>query len=270
MSESQFDVEVNGSAVRVREQGAGDSLVLLYGYGGVPASSAFADELAKVRRVLTIALPGQQGSNRGHEKLHSPLDWITATLDAIEAAVGPSAPVDLVAQSVSGMIAGEIAAIAPFWLRSVTLIGSLGLFDDDAPTRNLFAESPPKRVPYMTRRPELFKATYGASAEATEAERHEHEVIAYRADEATARLMWPFGDVGLRRRLHRVKAPMLLIWGSEDELVPASYAERFAAVLPSPARIEKIEGAGHLVALEAPEDCARLVLDFTTQAAVAI
>ena len=110
MANKEFDIEVNGSAVRVREQGDGDPLVLLYGYGGVPARSAFADELAKARRVLTIALPGQQGSDRGHEKLHTPLDWITATLDAIETAVGPGASIDLVAQSVSGMIAGEIVA----------------------------------------------------------------------------------------------------------------------------------------------------------------
>lgn len=269
MTQAQFDVEVNGSAVRVRRQGAGEPLVLMYGYGGVPARSAFADELAKTREVLTIALPGQQGSDRGHDKLHTPLDWITAMLDAIESAVGSRAPVDLVAQSVSGMIAGEIAAIGPYWLRSVTLIGPLGLFDDDAPTRNLFAEAPPKRVPFMTRRPELFKAAYGAPVGASEAERHEHDVIAYRADEATARLMWPFGDVGLRRRLHRVRAPVLLIWGSEDELVPPHYAERFADALQCPTRIEKIAGAGHLVTLEEPEACARLVSAFVGEPAPA-
>lgn len=269
MGERQFDIIVNGSAVRVSERGAGAPLVLTYGYGGVPARSAFADELAKTRRVFTIALPGQQGSERGHDSLHTPLDWITASLDAIEAAVGASEPIDLVAQSVSGMIAGEIAAIAPHWLRSVTLIGSLGLFDDDVPTRNLFAESPPKRVQFMTRRPDLFKATYGASPEASDAERHEHDVIAYRADEATARLMWPFGDVGLKRRLHRVKAPVLLIWGGQDELVPAHYASRFAAKLRSPTRIEIVAGAGHLVTLEAPEECARLVAAFIQEPALA-
>ena len=50
-----------------------------------------------------------------------------------------------------------------------------------------------------------------------------------RALEAAARLLWPIGDRGLAKRLHRITAPTLLLWGSEDRIVPASYAKRFAA-----------------------------------------
>jgi pimeloyl-ACP methyl ester carboxylesterase len=268
MASKQFDIEVNGSVISARSLGSGSPVVLFYGYGGVPHTSRFEEVLARSHRVTTIPLPGQQGSDRGHDKLHSPLDWVTAALDAIENAVGTDEPIHLVAQSVAGMLAGEIGAISPRWLRSVTLIGPLGLYDDADPPRNPFAEAPPHRVPLMTRKPDLFKATYGAPESLSAEERHEYEVIAYRADEATARLMWPFGDIGLKRRLHRIKVPVQIIWGSADELVPAAYAERFAQGLKNSVKIELIEDSGHLVALEAPEKCAALVKGFVREPAL--
>ncbi len=255
-------IRINGSSVRVREQGAGETVVLLYGYGGVPGRSAFADKMAQARRVITISLPGQQGSDRGHDDLHTPLDWITATLDAIELAAGAGVTVDLVAHSVSGMIGGEIAAIAPIWLRSLTLVGPLGLYDTAAPTRNPYAEPPSIRVQLMTSRPDLYGADYGPPAGADDAVKHEHDVIAYRSDESMARLMWPFGDIGLKRRLHRVRVPVMLLWGSDDALVPPAYAARFAAALAAPVRIETVADAGHLTTLDAPDACAGLVLSF--------
>jgi pimeloyl-ACP methyl ester carboxylesterase len=255
-------IRINGSSVQVREQGSGETVVLLYGYAGVPGRSAFADQMAQSRRVITISLPGQQGSDRGHDDLHTPLDWITATLDAIEHAVGGGVSVDLVAHSVSGMIGGEVAAIAPNWLRSLTLVGPLGLYDTAEPTRNPYAEAPFNRVKLMTARPDLYKTAYGPPADADDAAKHEHDVISYRSDEAIARLMWPFGDIGLKRRLHRVRVPVMLLWGADDALVPPTYAARFAAALSAPVRNETVAGAGHLATLDAPEACARLVLSF--------
>jgi pimeloyl-ACP methyl ester carboxylesterase len=264
MHSAQKKLLINGSNIRVHEQGAGEAVVLLYGYGGVPSRSDFADQLARTHRVVTISLPGQQGSDRGHDDLHTPLDWITTTLDAIELATGAGdgAPIDLIAQSVSGMIGGEIAAVGPRWLRSLTLIGPLGMYDDAQPPRNLYAEAPFNRVKLMTTRPELYAATYGAPVHSDDAAKREHDLIAYRADEAMARLMWPFGDIGLKRRLHRVRIPVLLLWGADDALMPPVYAKQFAARLSGPVRVETVERAGHLATLDAPESCSGLVLSF--------
>ena len=264
MQSAQKNIRINDSNIRVCERGAGETVVLLYGYGGVPARSEFADRLAQTHRVVTISLPGQQGSDRGHDDLHTPLDWITTTLDAIEQATGAGEglPINLVTQSVSGMIGGEIAAIAPPWLRSLTLIGPLGLYDDAQPPRNLYAEAPFNRVKLMTTRPELYGAAYGAPPGSDDAAKHEHDVIAYRADEAMARLMWPFGDMGLKRRLHRIRVPVMLLWGADDALVPPVYAQKFAARLSAAVRIEMVAQAGHLATLDAPEACAGLVRSF--------
>ena len=79
---------------------------------------------------------------------------------------------------------------------------------------------------------------------------------------AAARLLWPTGDLGLAKRLHRIHAPTLLLWGSDDRVIPASYAKRFAGGLGGLVRIQSIEGAGHMLEIDAPEEAADAVLGF--------
>jgi pimeloyl-ACP methyl ester carboxylesterase len=40
-----------------------------------------------------------------------------------------------------------------------------------------------------------------------------------------------------------------VLWGAQDALVPASYAAEFAALIPN-ARVEMIQGAGHVPQIE--------------------
>ena len=87
-------------------------------------------------------------------------------------------------------------------------------------------------------------------------------MLAYRCDEAVARLVWPFGNVGLERRIHRITTPTLLIWGEKDQLVPTSYARRFAEGMSGPSTVEIVKDAGHLATVDQPEAVAKLVLDF--------
>ncbi|MGH2608215.1 MAG: alpha/beta fold hydrolase, partial [Tepidiformaceae bacterium] len=80
--------------------------------------------------------------------------------------------------------------------------------------------------------------------------------------EMTARLAWK--PYMFNRRLHQllreVHTPALLVWGSRDVIVPLGAAKVFEAALPN-ARLEVVEGAGHLVELERPADVAKLIAD---------
>jgi pimeloyl-ACP methyl ester carboxylesterase len=61
--------------------------------------------------------------------------------------------------------------------------------------------------------------------------------------------------------VHRVKAPTLLLWGKDDRVVPPVYADEFTRRIPG-ARLQVIDGAGHLPHLEQPQAVARTVRDF--------
>jgi pimeloyl-ACP methyl ester carboxylesterase len=73
--------------------------------------------------------------------------------------------------------------------------------------------------------------------------------------------IWPIPATGLRRRIHRVSAPALLVWGEQDKLIPPVYADEFVGLLRS-ARKVMIPNAGHLPQLEQPEAVRDAVLSF--------
>jgi pimeloyl-ACP methyl ester carboxylesterase len=77
----------------------------------------------------------------------------------------------------------------------------------------------------------------------------------------TGKFVWPIPDKGLKKRIHRITAPTLIIWGKQDRLVPAVYAQEFADRLPG-SRVEVVDAAGHVVQLEQREQVARLISDF--------
>ncbi|MBV8559919.1 MAG: alpha/beta fold hydrolase, partial [Acidimicrobiia bacterium] len=80
---------------------------------------------------------------------------------------------------------------------------------------------------------------------------------------ATAKLGWdPYlHNPKLRRRLHRVTAPTLVVHGGQDTLAPKAIAEAYAAEIPN-ARLVDVDGAAHLATLERPEEIAALVREF--------
>jgi pimeloyl-ACP methyl ester carboxylesterase len=46
--------------------------------------------------------------------------------------------------------------------------------------------------------------------------------------------------------MHRLTMPTLLVWGDEDQLIPAAFAEIWRGFIPK-ADIQIFKGAGHLV-----------------------
>jgi pimeloyl-ACP methyl ester carboxylesterase len=78
---------------------------------------------------------------------------------------------------------------------------------------------------------------------------------------ATGKFIWPIPDKGLKKRIHRVAAPTLVVWGKEDRLVPPVYAEEFAGRIRG-ARVQMVDAAGHAPHLEQPEKVARMITDF--------
>jgi pimeloyl-ACP methyl ester carboxylesterase len=61
------------------------------------------------------------------------------------------------------------------------------------------------------------------------------------------------------RHARRLRPPTLVVWGDRDKLVDPALAPRLAAVVPQ-ARLQVLEGVGHVAQLETPEPVARAVL----------
>ena len=159
------------------------------------------------------------------------------------------------------MVACEVAAACPARASRLVLIDPIGFWRDDAPVVNWMLLNPADLPAYVFRDPDCAAAQrlFGLSEEGEA--RVMARVALQWAMGATGKFIWPLPDKGLKKRIHRVRGPTLIVWGKDDRLVPPVYAEEFARRIAG-ARVETVEQAGHAPHLEQPETVARLVRDF--------
>jgi pimeloyl-ACP methyl ester carboxylesterase len=259
MAEPQvYSIEINGFATRVWQAGAGPRLGFLAGFGGLPRWIPFLDELARERTVIVPSLPGHPGGDRGHTVLDSHLDWVLAVREVVRKTGLDGA--DLTGGSVGGSFAAEIAAIWPEAVRRLALIAPWGLFDENEPAADPWAQRAPEVPGLLCADPENWNRL---KAEPEGANSPEWPIEQTRAAEAAARAFWPLGNTRLEKRLPLIGAPTLLIWGAEDRVMPRSYAQRFAKGIAGRTEIATIPGAGHLAELDKPQEVAAHILRWT-------
>jgi pimeloyl-ACP methyl ester carboxylesterase len=156
------------------------------------------------------------------------------------------------------MVAAELAATSPHRVERLVLIAPIGLWRDDHPVPDI-SGMPPDRLPGLVLAdPEGPLAAMLPAPDPTDPE------SLFRASQTMASILqfiWPLPDKGLSKRLYRLKAPTLLVWGAQDKLVDPAYGEDFAAAIAD-ARLEIVDGAGHLPQLEQPERTIGLITDF--------
>ena len=249
-------IRVNGAPCRVWEKGEGAPLGVLAPFGGWPRWTPFLEALSTRRRVIVPSPPGFPGG-LGHDRLDDLPDWIAATLDLLEGA--DLAGADLVGLSVGGTLAAEAAAFSPGIAKRLVLVAPFGLYDAAEPTADPWAQRLEHLPALLCADPARLAAELLPTSGEDAVER---QVLVQRAFEAAARLLWPNVELGLHKRLHRVRQPVLLVWGSGDRVVPPSYAKRFAAGIAGPTELCEIAGAGHRVDLDAPEALAEMILAF--------
>src|SRR5215468_1585750 len=112
-------VAVNGEPCRVWEAGEGEPVGFLPGLGGLPRWSPVLERLSERRRVIAPSLPGFPGA-LGYERLDGLADWVTATLDLLEAS--GIAGADLIGASLGGLLAAEAAAFSRATVRRLVLV----------------------------------------------------------------------------------------------------------------------------------------------------
>jgi pimeloyl-ACP methyl ester carboxylesterase len=245
--------------LRVLSKGAGPALVFFHGAWGL-TWDPFLDELA---RTFTVVAPEHPGTTPGAPDEIARLDglWdLVLCYDELLEALGLP-EVAVVGHSFGGLVACELAAAYPRRVRRLALIDPLGFWRDADPVVNWGMLNVADLPGWIFHDPERESARRmfgtGETPDAAAAVR----VRLMWAMGATGKFIWPLPDKGLKKRIHRVTAPALVVWGKEDRLVPPAYADEFARRLPG-ARVELVADAGHAPQLEHPDAVARIVRDF--------
>ena len=242
--------------LRVLSGGAGPALVFFHGAWGV-TWDPFLAELAKG---FTVYAPGHPGTAPDAPDDIYQLDglWdLVLCYDELLRALKLDEAV-LVGHSFGGMVACEMAAAYPRRARRLALIDPIGFWRDSEKVVNWMTVNPAELPAWVFRDPngEPARRMFGPSEPPQEAA--DARVRLMWAMGATGKFIWPIPDKGLKKRIHRVSAPTLLVWGKEDRLVPPVYADEFATRIAG-ARVQTVEGAGHAPHLEQPERVARMI-----------
>ena len=252
MAVSERETSVWQGKVRSRAliAGTGPPLVFFHGAMGL-AWDPFLEALAES---FTVYAPEHPGTTPGQPDAIKPVDnlWdLVLSYYEVFDQLGLDSPA-VVGHSFGGMVAAEVAATNPARVSRLMLIDPVGLWLDEAPVKNWMATPPQDLAPL------LFADPTGPAAQSLAAPPADPEAAIEMALHTTwslactGKFVWPIPDKGLKKRLHRIAAPTLVLWGEEDGLVPPVYAGEFEARIAD-ARVELIAGAGHLPQLEQPE-----------------
>lgn len=233
--------------VRYFEGGKGPDLVFLHGAGGLTAEDPFLNGLAQSHRVIAPLVPGYGDSEEAPE-IRDMLDFTLHTWDVVDA-LGLKDPI-LVGHSMGGMIAAEMAAVAPNDVSRLALIAPAGLWDDDHPIADLFSTLP-YEMPAL-----LFHDVAAGTAMMTAGLQIDdpgflqtYLVTTARQLGMAGRILFPIPERGLSQRLYRIKAKTVIVWGDSDKLIPPTYAHGFKKGIKG-AELVSIPEAGHMVTLE--------------------
>lgn len=247
---SQFLTTKRGCRVRVLEAGSGTPVVFLHGAGGLFPDNPFLDALAKNYHVFAPELPGY-GDSTGEDLLEDMLDFTLHAADVV-AELGIDKP-HLVGHSMGGMIAAEMAATSPNDLRKLVLVGAAGLWIPEQPIPDLFAMLPHEYPKYLFHDPAAGLALLTGGLDFSNLEVLAEFYIANSRRMAMAgKILFPIPNRRLSKRLYRVKAETLIVWGASDALIPPVYAERWNQSIAG-SRLVQIREAGHMVPYEQPE-----------------
>ena len=247
-----------GTSCRVLRGGRGPDVVFLHGADGLREADELLARLADSFRVHAPELPGF-GESEGEELLEDMLDFTLHGWDIVDA-LGLDRPV-LVGHSMGGMIAAEMACICPERVARLALLAPTGLWLDAHPVADIFAKLP-HELPALLFHDPSHAAALGAGFDMSD----DQALIAFFVDNArrlgkAGKILFPIPNRRLSKRLYRLRAPTLLVWGENDRVVPPVYADAWRQLVPT-AELATVPEAGHMLTIEQIDEVAGVLEKF--------
>jgi pimeloyl-ACP methyl ester carboxylesterase len=238
------------------DDAAAPRLVLLPSEDGLLFAQPFLAALSARARVDVLHAPGWGERDKLPVWLRTVDELSYLYLDRLEG----DGPHHAVGVSFGAWILLEAATKSPGLFASLTLVSPVGVKlngREELQFADLFAAGLDERAERL----------YGIVDGGPDlASLDDPTLVAFaRAQEATARFGWEphLHSPGLAHRLHRVQCPALVIAGRASTLARTDdYPEQLAVRLGRPARVERIDGAGHRVDEQAPGPLADMILHF--------
>ena len=238
-------VEVDGFRVRYLEAGTGPPLICLHASGG-PRLSRGHDLLAERYRVILFEMPGF-GASAANERSES-VTALARTMAAAVAELGIER-YNLWGTSFGGRVACWLAVQYPERLEALVLVGPAAILPEGHTSRTA-------GVPLADR-----AGLYFAHPERQPpGPPPDPEVIA-KQEALVGRLRGPNRDADLEGRLAGLQIPTLVLFGTEDRLIPSEMGRVYREIMPN-CHLILVYDAGHHIDADRPEAFVSVVTDF--------
>jgi pimeloyl-ACP methyl ester carboxylesterase len=259
MNHAERTVALRDGALRFRvlSGGRGPALLYLHSVHDRDGWPPLLERLSERFTVHAPLHPGVQGSE-GVEHLDDVVDLALA-YDELLGALGLDSAL-LLGHFFGAMVAAELAALCPARARKLCLMSPLGLWLDGKPVADVLVLPAADLHALLWRDPQSDAARRWATRPETDEEIAAAQVEQIQRLAVMGKFVWPIPDKGLKKRLHRVKAPTLILWGADDRVNPPVYGEEFARRIRG-STLERVAG-GHMFHLESPDVASAAVTQF--------
>jgi pimeloyl-ACP methyl ester carboxylesterase len=140
--------------------------------------------------------------------------------------------------------------MAPNEVGKLVLVASAGLWIAEQPIPDLFSFLPHEYAQYLFHDRTAGETMLTGGLDLKDPEALKEFYIGNTRRMGTAsKILFPIPNRRLSKRLYRLSAPTLLVWGKSDRLIPPAYADRFQTHIPH-AQKTLIEAAGHMLPYE--------------------
>lgn len=249
-------------ALRFDVIGSGPPLVYLHPAGGL-VWDPFLEQLSADHTIYAPYFPGTApGDTFAVHQVDDIFDVVLAYESALRALDLVGAPV--IGQSFGGMLAAELASVFPSLFSRIVLLDPAGLWSKEHPWNLDFMFASPDQLPGL-----LFEDPDGEGARSmfpvpsSPEEAITGAVAAIWTLGCVAKFLWPIPDRGLSKRLHRITAPTLIMWGAKDRLIPVAYAHEYGRRIAN-STVEIVPDCGHIPQVEKTETTLASVTSFLT------
>ncbi|MGY3563994.1 pimeloyl-ACP methyl ester carboxylesterase [Bradyrhizobium sp. USDA 4463] len=231
-------------------------MLFLHGSQGLPRPLPFLEALCSTFHVIAPEHPGFGLSDRPRW-LASIRDLSLFYLDLLEAR--DLRGVHVVGQAIGGWVALEAAICSTERIASLVVVGAPGIRAGSVRPIDVFSMSETEILGRLFHSKEI---TIKLAAQ-LQTEEPSCTSLSDKNKRTLARLARRpfFHSPHLRKWLHRVRIPTLILWGAEDRAVPREIGEAYHSLIPN-SKMMLLEGCGHLPHIERPDEYVDALIKF--------
>lgn len=259
-------VAVDDIVFHYKDEGQGPVVLLLHGVASsLNTWDGWTKRLTSQYRVIRVDLPGHGLTGADPSQESYTIEYMVDKLDKLLNQLRID-DVYLAGNSLGGHIAWNYALHRPDRVRRMVLLNSMG-FPQDMPFIMKFTAAPLIGEISTVMAPRFFvgmnvKSTYGDESKVSDKlVKRYHDLLMMKGNrEALVQVFRTMKKESqnpyVGARVHELKVPTLLMWGSEDHWVPTPILEQFEQQIEDSKTIV-YEGVGHLPMEELPVQTVR-------------